>query len=73
MTFTKDLEASLFEFTEVWKLGWKAWRSSPSAQLNYLSLKGTGYVAIRVPFVDEKFENKAVKMGKKMDMFHQGH
>jgi len=29
----------------------KAWLSSPTTQMNYLSLSGRGYTAIRVPFV----------------------
>jgi len=33
----------------------KAWLASPSAQLNYLSLDGKGYTAIRIPFVDRGF------------------
>ena len=32
----------------------KAWLSSPSTQLNYLSLEGKGFSAIRIPFVGRK-------------------
>jgi hypothetical protein len=46
----------------------KAWLSSPGAQLNYLSLKGTGYTAIRVPYIDEKFYRKAAKQRRKIDL-----
>ena len=36
----------------------KAWLSSPSMQLNYLSLNGKGYTAIRIPFIGrQKKEN----------------
>ncbi|MFH8119954.1 MAG: tRNA-guanine transglycosylase DpdA, partial [Candidatus Aenigmatarchaeota archaeon] len=36
----------------------KAWLSSPTMQLNYLSLNGKGYTAIRIPFVGRQKENK---------------
>ena len=39
----------------------KAWLSSPSTQLNYLSLEGKGYAAIRIPFIGKKpSKNEAV-------------
>jgi hypothetical protein len=31
----------------------KAWLSAPSSQLNYLTESGTGYTAIRIPFVNK--------------------
>ncbi|MEM2507459.1 MAG: tRNA-guanine transglycosylase DpdA, partial [Nitrososphaeria archaeon] len=36
----------------------KAWLSSPTTQLNYLSLDGKGYTAIRIPFVSRQTKNK---------------
>jgi len=36
----------------------KAWLSSPNMQLNYLSLEGRGYTAIRIPFVEKKVKGK---------------
>ncbi len=34
----------------------KAWLSAPTSQLNYLSLEGKGYTAIRIPFIGKKRE-----------------
>jgi len=36
----------------------KAWLASPTAQLNYISLSGKGYTAIRIPFVGRKKKKK---------------
>jgi hypothetical protein len=36
----------------------KAWLSSPDMQLNYLSLNGKGYTAIRIPFVSRQSKKK---------------
>ncbi len=32
----------------------KAWLSAPTSQLNYLSIDGKGYTAIRIPFISKK-------------------
>jgi hypothetical protein len=41
----------------------KAWLSAPTSQLNYLSLDGKGYTAIRIPFVGKNREkSKQIKM-----------
>ncbi|MEM2506502.1 MAG: tRNA-guanine transglycosylase DpdA [Nitrososphaeria archaeon] len=34
----------------------KAWLSAPTSQLNYLSIDGKGYTAIRIPFIGKKRE-----------------
>jgi hypothetical protein len=42
----------------------KAWLSSPDIQLNYLSLNGRGYTAIRIPFVSRQSEKKEEKLNE---------
>jgi hypothetical protein len=36
----------------------KAWLSTPTSQLNYLTIDGGGYTAIRIPFVSKKKRQK---------------
>jgi len=43
----------------------KAWLSSPSTQLNYLSLVGKGYAAIRIPFIGRKLSKNKRTLEKK--------
>ena len=43
----------------------KAWLSSPSTQLNYLSLVGNGYAAIRIPFIGRKLSKNKKTLEKK--------
>lgn len=38
----------------------KAWLSSPAMQLNYLSIDGNGYAAIRIPFLKRKLTKKGM-------------
>ena len=40
----------------------KAWLSSPTTQMNYLSLNGTGYTAIRIPFIKRLVKKKKVTL-----------
>ncbi|MEM2673748.1 MAG: tRNA-guanine transglycosylase DpdA [Candidatus Bathyarchaeia archaeon] len=42
----------------------KAWLSSPTSQLNYLSLDGEGYTAIRVPFVGRRSDTEEKMLNK---------
>ena len=44
----------------------KAWLSSPSTQLNYLSLRGKGYAAIRIPFVGRRTQETEERIGEKV-------
>jgi len=46
----------------------KAWLSSPSMQLNYLSLSGKGYTAIRIPFVGRKLPKNKTLLDEKTDI-----
>ena len=43
----------------------KAWLSSPSTQLNYLSLEGKGFAAIRIPFVGRRLSKNEEILGEK--------
>jgi hypothetical protein len=43
----------------------KAWLSSPDAQLNYLSLDGKGYAAIRIPFVSRQSKERETTLIEK--------
>jgi len=43
----------------------KAWLSSPSTQLNYLSLEGKGYAAIRIPFIGRRLSKNEGILGEK--------
>lgn len=43
----------------------KAWLSSPSTQLNYLSLEGKGFAAIRIPFIGRKLSKSEEIPGEK--------
>jgi hypothetical protein len=43
----------------------KAWLSSPDAQLNYLSLDGKGYAAIRIPFVSQQSKERETTLIEK--------
>lgn len=45
----------------------KAWLSAASTQLNYLTLEGKGYSAIRIPFVNKKKRKKRGTLIEKMD------
>ncbi|MEM2741930.1 MAG: tRNA-guanine transglycosylase DpdA, partial [Nitrososphaeria archaeon] len=40
----------------------KAWLSSPTSQLNYLSLDGKGYTAIRIPFVSREVKDENTRL-----------
>jgi len=42
----------------------KAWLSSPDAQLNYLSLDGKGYAAIRIPFVSRQSKERETTLSE---------
>jgi hypothetical protein len=42
----------------------KAWLSSPDMQLNYLSLNGKGYTAIRIPFISRQSEKKKAALNE---------
>jgi len=46
----------------------KAWLSSPSTQLNYLSLEGKGYAAIRIPFIGRKPPKNKTTLGEKTEV-----
>ena len=46
----------------------KAWLSAASTQLNYLTLEGEGYSAIRIPFVEKKKLKTANTLAGKVDI-----
>jgi len=49
----------------------KAWLSSPETQMNYLSLEGAGYTAIRIPMVKRRKGDTEDKKAKELEKLKQ--
>jgi len=46
----------------------KAWLSAPTSQLNYLSIDAKGYTAIKIPFVEKRYDKIKESLKPKPDL-----